>query len=285
MRSTVWSDSLTTDEAEATRAAIDRLRAAAAAQPLITRLTEAGGVARENKPLMFEVRFADELRSAGIDFAYEFDAVGSSGSTIDFAFATDVSWLVECVSIKASEAAKRAVRQVGMIYEQSLSSIANDQRQSPQGEMILAEQKIAEKVYRTGRPIKFPEPRQQQYHMILVDTRGYLDGGGDNFDYRQMAYGWRGIPRDEEWLIHWWRDAEGKHVPVSGLFEQTNPLKGAATVRERIHFIGFVREEDYEPDEIRRRCYVLANPHLFADEAAARFAWLSYPLRRPEQSG
>jgi hypothetical protein len=82
-----------------------------------------------------------------------------------------------------------------MIYEQTLRTDATDHRQSEEAEMLTAEQKIGEKVFADGRPTKFPVP-SSAVHAIVVDMRGYLDEGGDIFDYRQMAYGPSGIPAD-----------------------------------------------------------------------------------------
>lgn len=280
----MWSDTLSTVEAEATERAIETLTDVAWASPVVAHLEEAGGFSSENKPLMFEVRYAAALHVAGTEAEYE-HAAGVGDSSVDFRLPGQPAWLIECVSIRASDAAKASVRQVGLIYEQLLSSDADDQRQSPQGEMIIAEQKIAQKAYNEGQPTKFPVPAEDQYHLIMVDARGYLDGGGDVFDYRQMAYGWKGVPRDQDCLVHWWRDAStDERVPVMGVFEEKNPLASSSYVRERVHFIGFVSEKDYEPDEIRRRTYMLANPWLFQDEEAAQVAWETYPIRPEERN-
>jgi hypothetical protein len=228
-------------------------------------------------PLLFEVRFAYEIHRAGYTAEYEHRA-GVNESTVEFRVAGNREWLIELVSIRASDAAKAATRRTGMIYEQTLRTDATDHRQSEEAEMLTAEQKIGEKVFADGRPTKFPVP-SSAVHAIVVDMRGYLDEGGDIFDYRQMAYGPSGIPADHAWMIHYWEKEPGKLVPIAGLFEKSNPLRAAPFVQERIHFLGFVREREYTDGEIASTAYYLANPHRLSSEAEARAVFETHPLQ------
>lgn len=274
----MFSDRLTSDEARRTERALARLAEVSWAQPVIARLDRAGGMKSENMPLMFEVRFADELHRAGVSATYEYRA-GVGDSTVEFRLNTTPPWLIELVSIRASDAAKRAMRQFGVFYEQHFRPTPEDPGQSEEGEMITAEQKIGEKVFGRSGATKFPEPDGRAFHLILSDMRGYLDHGGDNFDYRQMAYGPYGIANEYSWVIHYWKDAAGKLVPIRGLFESENPLRAARFVQERIHLLGFVTEKAYTDDEIRQTAYYLANWHLFRNEDEVRQAFESYPLK------
>src|SRR5258708_272052 len=70
--SAVFSDRLQRAEVDRTREAIANLSRIAWARPVIARLNKAGGIRPENMPLMFEVRFADELHSTGATAHYEF---------------------------------------------------------------------------------------------------------------------------------------------------------------------------------------------------------------------
>lgn len=178
----MWSDILTTREAEYTQGALAALCDVEWAAPLIRRVKEAGGLVAGAKPLLFEVRFANELHRAGATPQYEYRA-GVGDSTVEFRIPGDREWLVELVSIRASEAAKAAIRQTGMLYEQVLSTTAPERSQSEEGEMITAEQKMGEKVFADGKPTKFPPPASS-IHVIIADMRGYLDHGGDVVDYR-----------------------------------------------------------------------------------------------------
>ncbi len=227
---------------------------------------------------MFELRFALELHRVGVTAEYESRA-GVGDSTIEFRLHTNPPWLIELVSVRASDAAKRAIRKVGMIYEQRLSPTPDDPGRSAGGEMITAEQKIGEKVFADGRPTKFP-PLDRSFRLILTDIRGYLDQGGDALDYRQMAYGPWGIPRELSWVIHYWETEPGRLMPIKGLFEADNPLKAARYVQERIHFLGFIREHDFANGEILQVAYYLANWHLFGTQEDAALAYATYPLAR-----
>lgn len=272
----MFSDRLRLTEVQRTERAIAELSTVSWARPLLERLSREGGITNENMPLMFEVRFAQELHRAGVTAEYEFRA-GVGDSSVEFRLNTTPTWLIELVSVRASDAAKRAVRQVGLIYEQLLRPTPDDPGRSEEGEMITAEQKIGEKVFAQGQPTKFPAP-DGSLRLILTDIRGYLDQGGGVLDYRQMAYGASGIPREYAWIIHYWESKPGQRVPIKGLFETGNPLRAARYVQERIHFLGFIREDDFHDGEIQETAYYLANWHLFSTESDAIRAFETYPL-------
>jgi hypothetical protein len=272
----MWSDRLSTKEVERTDRAIAELSKVQWAQPLLTRLHRSGGMKPENMPLMFEIRFAQELHHAGVTAQYEFSA-GVDGSTIEFRLHTSPAWLIELVSVRTSDSAKRAIHKKGFIYEQTMSPTPEDPGRSEEGEMITAEQKIGEKVFSGGKPTKFP-PLDGSLRMILTDIRGYLDEGGDALDYRQMAYGANGIPPKYELVTHYWESQPGRLTPIKGLFEESNPLRAARYIQERIHFLGFVRERDFFDREIGTIGYYLPNWHLFTNEEEARLAYETYPL-------
>jgi len=271
----MWSDRLTSKEAHRTERAIAELSAVPWARPILARLEDAGGIKSENMPLMFEVRFAQELHRAGVTAEYEYPA-GVGDSTIELRLHTTPTWLIELVSVRTSDAAKRAVRKVGMIYEQLLAHTPEDPGRSEGGEMITAEQKIGEKAFADGRPTKFP-PLDGSLRLILTDIRGYLDEGGDALDYREIAYGAHGVPPGLSRAIHYW-EIGGRLNPIKGLFETDNPLRAARYVQERIHFLGFVREHDFFDGEIKQVGCYLANWHLFTKQEEAARAFETYPI-------
>ena len=276
------SDRLNLKELQRTERAIASLSTVAWAQPLLARLDSAGGMKSENMPFMFEVRFADELHRVGISAQYEFSA-GVGDSTIEFRLDTTPTWLIELVSVRTSDVAKRAIRQVGPIYEQLFRPCRGDPGRSGEGEMITAEQKIGEKVFSQGRPTKFPS-LEGSLRLILTDMRGYLDQtvrirkASLIADYRQMAYGARGLQDPK--AIQYWEIRLGQPTPIRGLFESDNPLLAARYVQERIHFLGFVREHDFHDNEIREIGEYLANWHLFPNAEEATRAYETYPLDR-----
>jgi hypothetical protein len=233
---------------------------------------------------MFEVRFAEELHRAGVTAEYEFPA-GVGKSTVEFRLNTEPTWLIELVSVRTSDAARRATRQIKpLYYEQLFRLTPEDPGRSEEGEMITAEQKIGEKVFSGGRPTKFP-PRDGSIRLILIDIRGYLDEGGKPEDYWEMAYGWRVLARfsPDHWeaMVHRWTGPDGRVEPIKGLFEPGNPLAAAHLIRERIHFLGFVKEEKFSDSEIRQTSLFLANPELFATQGEAESAYSKYPLATP----
>ncbi|MBI3894544.1 MAG: hypothetical protein HY313_01300 [Acidobacteria bacterium] len=270
----MMTDTLTPAEVKHTEYAIEQLSDVFWAEPLLNKIRDAGGVQAKNKPLLFEVRFAFELHRRGIVADYEY-ATGVGNSSVDFRIPGDVEWLIEIVSIQKSDAIKRATFDNGFFFGASLSSTALDPAQSEEAEMITVEQKICEKVYKGGVVTKFPPP-SGAIHVIVTDIRGYLNvaiglAGGDKDDWRQMASGTARVP---EPLVQYW---DGK--PIKGLFEKSNPLKGARFVRERIHFLGFVRESDYREGEIPNASLYFGNPQLFSNEEEGRQRFASYPLR------
>lgn len=280
----IWSDSLRSTEGAYMERILPILREIPWAAPVVHRIASAGGIMAENKPLFFEARFAYELHLVGISATYEHRA-GVGDSTVDFLLHTTPPWLVELVSLRATKASQRAIRRRGEIYEQSLTTDASDPAQSEEAEMITAEQKITEKVFANGRPVKFPRPTDA-LHLILTDVRGYLDGsGGDYADWRHIAYGPAGIPDgpDKDFYIRRWTSPSGRREPIKGLFDPTNPLAGSGFFQERIHFLGFVQEHAFTDGEIKANGYYLSNPHLLPEAHDTEKAYESFPLRNNYQ--
>lgn len=94
-----------------------------------------------------------------------------------------------------------------------------------------------------------------------------------------MAYGAGGVPPELKWMVHYWEVEPGRLEPIVGLFEETNRLRASRFIRERIHFLGFVREREYTDNEIGNTASYLANPHLFASESKAQAAFDTFVLK------
>lgn len=274
----MMADRLYSNEVEGTKDAISELSSVLWATPVLARLERAGGIKSENMPLMFEVRYARELFRAGASAQYEF-AAGEGKSTVEFRLNTQPAWLIELVSVRTSDSARRATREIRpLFYEQLLRATEDEPGRGAEGEMITAQQKIGEKVFSRGGPTKFPS-LDGSLRLILVDIRGYLDEGGDHWDYYEMANGRRALPAESrEFLGHFWKNREGKVEPIKGLFERGNPLAAAQYMRERIHFIGFIRERSFRAGEIRDWSLLLPNPELLSSTADQLAAYRSYPL-------
>ena len=274
----MWSDSLKEREVERTNEAILVLKDITWAEPLLKRFKDGGEFISSNKSIMFELRFAAEVCRRGFEAVYE--SKGVNDSSIEFKIEVEgVSWLIELISICSSDAARGAVVSKNGLYSQLLQTGNSDERQTPEGELILVEQKIGEKVFHNNRPHKFPEPKPNSFHVIIVDMRGFLDGGGgDKTDYIQISSGAQHIPRELRELTAFWKNKEGVLEPIKGLYEENNPLRAARYVRERIHFLGFVAEKEYSINEIMSKLYHIPNPILFRD-CSASTVYGHYPMK------
>jgi len=104
----MWADFLTGREGNYCKSLINDLKNLDWIQPLIRKIKETGGISKQTKPLLFELRFAAELYRLGLSSDYEYKT-GINDSTVDFRIKKDdSSWLVELVSIEISDAVERA---------------------------------------------------------------------------------------------------------------------------------------------------------------------------------
>lgn len=275
----LW-DNLTLTEVEFTNYVLVTLNGEHWAQSLIKNISDNGGTVQRNMPLLFEARVAYELYRRGVEIQYEYPTdVGSS--SVDFHIVSNGhTWLIEIVKIGESAAAAAATHYddpyIARVLRTSAASATDAQsKQSPEGELLLVEQKITEKVMRNGKPIKFPPPTNA-FHIIIVDTRAFLNGG-DADDYAQIAYGPAGMKYQSS-VMNWPNPDTGKWEPIKGLFHPDNPLRGAKLIQERIHFLGFVAEKVYKDGEIPKVMIPFSNTHLFGDKETADVAWNTHPF-------
>jgi hypothetical protein len=177
------------------------------------------------------------------------------------------AWLIELVSVQPSDALKAASWEDDIAFGATLSTDSEDPRRSLEGEMLLVQQKIGEKVFDGSRPTKFPPLPTNSAHAILTDVRGMGLTGADDLDCKEIAYGQHGLPNSP--FAHFWTLPDGTRSPILGLFDPANHRQRAARlVQERIHFLIF-RLGD--PDESRRMLPDLLycpNPRLFGSQAA-----------------
>jgi hypothetical protein len=260
----MWGETLSEREGEAMQKVLPELNEVQWAKPLTERIDRDGGLKSENMPLLFEARFAHGLYLQGLTPEYEYRG-GVGDTVIDFRVPGNPDWLFELTSIRPSEAVKRATLDRGPFISRFLQSprMANNAGQneeSEEGELLLAQQKIGEKVFNGDQVVKFPEP-DGRIHIVVVDMRAFLDGG-DQWDYRQIAYGPNGVPQE---LVHCWLH-KGQWQPIRGLFEPECPGRAAPYVRQRIHFLAFVAEKTYEPGEIFKQIPLLPNPALLSND-------------------
>ncbi|MCG2659496.1 MAG: hypothetical protein L6437_04525 [Kiritimatiellae bacterium] len=283
---------LTDREAQYTAYALDELRKVQWATSLISKVETNGGINKVMPSLRFEVRYAYALRRQNIEAQYEYHA-GNGDSSVDFRCIGKHEWLIELVSILPSEAGQQAIRDFNPggkfpdgieAYEQTLATNAENPKMSEEGEIILAQQKIGEKVFSNGQPTKFPVPTNS-FHVIVDDMRGMFGIGGacaqDCDDYLEIAYGAKCLAQ-RDLPFHRWPTSNGQ--PIVGLFEQGNPLQSTKYVQERIHFVDFVYEEQYEENEIIERTFWAANPFLLSKDKGHNVR-NSHPLYRQNTCG
>lgn len=266
-------DRITAAEFDRTERARDVLSTVSWAKPLLQRLQQAGGIRPENMPLMFEIRYAHELLLAGSSATYE-HATGIGGSSVDFLIDTSPAWLIELVSVRTSEATRRATRKVGLLSETLLVPTADDPDRSEVGEIIRAQGKIGEKVLGERSPAKFP-PIDDSFRMIVIDMRGFLIYGGDRGDYCEIAYGAQLFRPDQFPFLH---RVSGR--PIKGLFEPDNARLAARLLQERVHFLSFVCERDFCDGEIGKVACNVPNYNLFGSTDEALDALKSHPLAK-----
>jgi hypothetical protein len=268
-------DILSEDEAEFAETIIAALTGVPRAAPLLADIAASGGLMLANKAKFLELRFGYALHQAGITPAYEI--AGEGGSTLDFGFtaSSGQSWRVEMMRLEETQAVKNATHtgtgEAGTILSsQVLSSNAQDQRQSEEGETLKAVQRICQKLERDGRPHKFPAP-DGAYHALLIDVRNFLHGGDDD-DRIHVALGGEHVANTNS--RRYWQGNL-----ISGVFSPQTQVRGADHARARLHFLGFVDEGKYTQGTFARSTVFIANPHLFASAAAARTALATWPLQ------
>ena len=150
-------DILTATETDFTQSALNTLRTQPWAAQLVRTIDDAGGITQANMPFLLEARIAYALHGRGVKPDYEYQtSVGDS--SVDFrVVGNSETWLIEVVKIGESAAAKAATRRDGIYASRVLKTSAPDAagdeaKQSPEGELLLVEQKIAEKVVRGRNP-------------------------------------------------------------------------------------------------------------------------------------
>ena len=258
------------------QAIIAELRTADWARSLISKINENGGIIRANKALLFELRFGYALSQTGLHPNYE--VRGEGESTIDYGFTSNSgAWAVELMRLEETDATRRATRsetdEDGIEWSsQTLSSRGADPAQSEEGETLKAVQRICQKFERNGRPHKFPQPATGCWHALVVDLRTFLTARSDVFDMAHIALG--GSVLTNDFHRRYWQGQL-----ISGVFDERTSVRGAIEARQRLHFLGFVNEEEYAPGQFAAGTTFFANPFLFQQIEDVRTAMATWPLQ------
>ena len=271
-------DIFTDSEATRMETVMAELDAAPWAQSLLHAVRRDGGFVRENMARFFELRCGHALHKA--DVALEYEVPGEGASRLDFGFTSKGQpWKVEIMRLSETEAAKAATTTGAdgdfQWKRRILSSGNEDKKQSTEGEALKAIERICQKCVHEGRPHKFPKP-DNSLHAILVDMRNYKDGG-DMHDRLHIGLGGEYVK--EPFRMYWKKDEKSEPVLISGVFGSRTKEKGATEARERVHFIGFVRERTFQDGELRTAMQFVANPLLLKDAGAIKAAIDTWPLQ------
>jgi len=266
-------DIFTGDEAASVERAIATISDRDWAKPIVADINANGGLTGKNMNKFFELRFGHALETAGISPQYEIP--GEADSTLDFGFTSKKKpWAVELMRLNETQAAKAATVELeddGIAFvKRILSSGGSDPRQSPEGETLKTIQRICQKCERGGKPHKFSLPNGS-YNAILVDMRNHLNGG-DVYDRIHIALATERVP--DARLRYFW---DGK--PITGVFDKRTKMKGAAEARQRLHFLGFVRDREYQEAKFGAKIEFIGNPHLFASSEEMNAAMATWPLQ------
>jgi len=269
-------DFLTGTEGDFMESVMKELAETPWAKPLVDDINAADGLTGDNKAKLFELRFGYGLQGAGIQPRYE--TAGEGQSTLDFGFTSGGrDFLVEMMRLEETDAVRAATKAEefadgAVMVSRNLSTTAEDERQSEEGETLKAVERICQKFESGGKPHKFP-PLGSAIHVLLVDMRTFLNGG-DEWDRVHVGLGGNYV---SDFHRRYW-----KGNLISGVFSPETKLRGANEARERLHFIGFVNEKSYAANAIGPAIQFIANPHLFKTPEEARAALAGWPLGEPD---
>lgn len=224
---------------------------------------------------LLEARFIYELflSEKCSDIEYEFKT-GLNNSSVDFKFLDkqNNTWYIELTSLRDSSAVKKATTQDGIFYNYYSHNDPNSEENSSEVLDIIKTQNalINKTVNKNKNPIKFAIPDENTFNVIVIDMRAFNAGGYDGYDCRLISYGNNATPYP---LFF-------NKKPIVGIFEESHPNENAKFIRERVHFIMFIKEKSYEQDEIKKQHIAYPNINLFGTSEKAKEVWDYFPLSR-----
>jgi len=230
---------------------------------------------RENeqqiKQALFEVRFAEEIHTSGLEACYEFKA-GKGKKSVDFKIydknnKTCREWLVELTSLEESQAVKDNTSVKGnFVCFQSISTPWDKKNPPEVRDIIKAQTAILRKAE------KFPEIEvSQTYHVIIINMRGFLMGVSDEGDYLNILYGSKDLP--DVYKRFWVNNKKEKQLIV-GIFDPNHPSRLCSQdLQKRVHAVGFINEKKFTKSEIKNGIKLYHNPTLFDSSKEIRERW------------
>ncbi|VEB39317.1 Uncharacterised protein [Legionella sainthelensi] len=158
----------------------------------------------------------------------------------------------------------------------SYLSVTNNNTNSPEIlELIKLQNVIYSKAQHNGKPHKFPEISNDTYHVIMIDARSNNAGISDHYDYHIVMYGSHSLTNvnDGVYCRGFIDKNTGNMEHIKGVFQQNNPNPISKIICERIHFICFVKEQEYKENELINKMDVFPNPNFFRDSEKFSRLW------------
>lgn len=186
--------------------------------------------------ILFEILFANVLKSNGIPLDYEVNISPHNNSTVDFVHegANGDRLCFELLSPEMSEELKRhcAPRKTDLEgiseYSVLLEGGHYNKHLRPEAQTIRMQEKLFEKVN------KFPDPSNDIFSIIVVDCSSFHFAHFDGEDCRMVMFG-----RTKNLLLQeCWDD-----MPIKGVLDDCNHSRGTKEFRERITSVIFIPEQ------------------------------------------
>lgn len=268
--STFWKK-LSDKECKYTQECIQQLQSCSWAKNLIEKINKER-LMPSSMPILFEIRFAYALYKTGLSIqnAYQAGTKNSEikDSDVDFLITkTDgTKWLIELASLDESEEVRENTVVEGNFQFDKSTDLFKDYRRA-QRALFGKIAKLDKKDQSVAIPTKFLSPQKDQYHIIILDMRGFSIGGMDldQHDYTEMIEGKivSSLQQPQEFMLY-------------GIFDLRHPDPRAKYLRERIHGVGVIREKDYVDGEIQQILELFPNPNFLDKNTLIEF----FPLTK-----
>lgn len=279
LKSNFWKK-LSLAECAYTQKCIQEIKTFSWAKNLIAKVNQVGLI-QSSMPLLFETRFAYALYKAGLSIENEYKA-GTKGSDIgnsdvDFLITNNngTKWLIELTSLDESNEIKANTYVTGNFFSfSSVTTFHDETNSSEEVELMKAQRAILSKVFdnKKNRPTKFPVPDSEkhpkEYHVIIIDMRGFVTGSSDRGDYINILFGSNSFKNenDRELFTRYTTDSKTGGKKFIGIFDNDHPDFRAKYLQKRIHGVGFIREINYESGEIQTVLELFRNPNFFEND-------------------
>ncbi len=273
---------LSHNECAYTQTCIQQIQPCSWAQDLIEKINKERFTPL-SMPLLFEIRFAYALYKTDLAIQNSYKAGTKNSeikdSDVDFCVTekNGTKWLIELTSIDESDEVKENTVVSGN-FQFYKGDLLKSYRRA-QSAFFGKAAKLDKKDRSIIRPTKFPLPESNQYHIIILDMRGFgLNGSGlDEGDYKSIVDG-EVDERHVNQLTHDFNKlAEYYKNILIGIFDSRHPDPRAKYLQERIHAVGFLNEKNYADGEIEEILDLFPNPK-FSDIANELIS--SFPLKK-----